>query len=103
MNESGLSPNTINRRLAAIKSLIAFGRKMGICTYTIDVDNVTVQPYRDTSGVTEEEFIKVMKGCDLSTLVGKIAPSLHHLDKLSVHPTSIPIGLCTVTLSTYLL
>ena len=66
LNEFGLSPNTINRRLAAIKSLIAFGRKMGICTYTIDVDNVTVQPYRDTSGVTEEEFIKVMKGCDLS-------------------------------------
>jgi integrase/recombinase XerC len=71
LNELGLSPNTINRRLAAIKSLIAFGRKMGICTYTIDVDNVTVQPYRDTSGVTEEEFIKVMKGCDLSTLIGK--------------------------------
>ena len=42
LNESGLSPNTINRRLAAIKSLIALWLFMGICTYRRYVDNVTV-------------------------------------------------------------
>ena len=71
LGESGLSPNTINRRLAAIKSLVAFGRKLGICSYAIDVDNVTLQPYRDTSGVTEAEFLQVIRGCHRSTLIGK--------------------------------
>jgi len=71
LNESGLSPNTINRRLAAIKSLITFGRKLGICNYAVDVDNVTTQTYRDTSGVTEREFLEVIRQCDRSTLIGK--------------------------------
>ena len=71
LGESGLSPNTINRRLAAIKSLVAFGRKLGICSYAVDVDNVTLQTYRDTSGVTEQEFLQVIRGCHRSTLIGK--------------------------------
>ena len=66
-----LSPSTINRRLAAIKSLVAYGRKLGVCSYAVDVDNVPVQSYRDTSGVTEEEFMQVVKGCDRSTVAGK--------------------------------
>lgn len=71
LNEAGLSPNTINRRLAAIKSLVAYGRKLGVCNYAVDVDSIPVQPYRDTSGCTGEEFLTVIKGCDRSTLVGK--------------------------------
>lgn len=53
LNESELSPTTINHRLTAIKSLIAFEHKMGVCTYI----NITIQLYQDTSGVTNEEFI----------------------------------------------
>jgi integrase/recombinase XerC len=71
LNEAGLSPNTINRRLAAIKSLVAYGRKLGVCNYAVDVDNIPVQAYRDTSGCTGEEFLTVIKGCDRSTVVGK--------------------------------
>lgn len=71
LNEVGLSPNTINRRLAAIKSLVAYGRKLGMCNYAVDVDSMPVQAYRDTSGVTEQEFLSVIKECDRSTLVGK--------------------------------
>lgn len=71
LNESGLAPNTINRRLAAIKSLVAFGRKLGVCNYAVDVDSIPVQSYRDTSGVTEQEFLTVIKGCDRSMLAGK--------------------------------
>jgi len=71
LSEVDLSPNTINRRLAAIKSLVVFGRKLGMCNYAVDVDNVKMQPYRDTSGVTEEEFLQVIKGCDRTTLIGK--------------------------------
>ncbi|MBD2214002.1 tyrosine-type recombinase/integrase [Nostoc linckia FACHB-104] len=69
--EAGLAPNTINRRLAAIKSLVAYGRKLGVCNYAVDVDSILVQAYRDTSGVSEQEFLSVIKGCDRSTLAGK--------------------------------
>ncbi|QMS86081.1 tyrosine-type recombinase/integrase (plasmid) [Nostoc edaphicum CCNP1411] len=69
--EAGLAPNTINRRLAAIKSLVAFGRKLGVCNYAVDVDSIPVQSYRDTSGVTEQEFLSVIRQCDRSTLAGK--------------------------------
>ncbi len=69
--EAGLAPNTINRRLAAIKSLVAFGRKLGVCNYAVDVDSIPVQSYRDTSGCTGEEFLTVIKECDRSTLAGK--------------------------------
>jgi integrase/recombinase XerC len=66
--EAGLAPNTINRRLAAIKSLVAFGRKLGVCNYAVDVDSIPVQSYRDTSGCTGEEFLTVIKGCDIARL-----------------------------------
>ncbi len=71
LNEAGLSPNTINRRLAAIKSLVTYGRKLGVCNYAVDVDSIPVQLYRDTSGVTEPEFLSVIRQCDRSTLAGK--------------------------------
>ncbi|MFN6568254.1 tyrosine-type recombinase/integrase [Dendronalium sp. ChiSLP03b] len=71
LNEAGLAPNTINRRLAAIKSLVAYGRKLGVCNYAVDVDSIPVQAYRDTSGVTEQEFLSVIHQCDRSTLAGK--------------------------------
>jgi integrase/recombinase XerC len=71
LNEAGLSPNTINRRLAAIKSLVTYGRKLGVCNYAVDVDSIPVQLYRDTSGVTEQEFLSVIRQCDRSTLAGK--------------------------------
>lgn len=71
LNEAGLSPNTINRRLAAIKSLVAYGRKLGVCNYAVDVDSIPVQSYRDTSGVTEQEFLTVINSCERSTLAGK--------------------------------
>ena len=71
LNEAGLAPNTINRRLAAIKSLVAFGRKLGVCNYAVDVDSIPVQSYLDTSGCTGEEFLTVIKGCDRSTKAGK--------------------------------
>src|SRR4028119_675971 len=50
--ERGLKEATINRRLAAIKSLVTFARKLGQCNYTLeDIKGEKVKPYRDTTGV----------------------------------------------------
>ena len=59
--ERELKEATINRRLAAIKSLAAMGRKIGVCNYTLeDVKGERTQAYRDTTGVDKETFTKVL-------------------------------------------
>src|SRR5436309_1389688 len=45
-----LSANTINNRLAALRSLVKLARMLGMIGWTIDVANVKARPYRDTAG-----------------------------------------------------
>ncbi|NJN12655.1 MAG: tyrosine-type recombinase/integrase [Richelia sp. RM2_1_2] len=67
-----LAEATVNRRLSAIKSLTAMGRKLGLCDYTLeDVKGEKVETYRDTTGVSPEDFAKVLKLVDRDTLKGK--------------------------------
>jgi integrase/recombinase XerC len=68
----GLREATINRRLAAIKSLAAMGRKLGVCDYSLeDVSGEKVRAYRDTRGVDYREIAKVSLVFDRETLLGK--------------------------------
>ena len=61
----GLKSATVNRRLAALKSLAAMGRKIGVCSYTLeDVKGEKVKPYRDTTGVDLDAFVKVLAIAD---------------------------------------
>jgi len=67
----GLKEATINRRLAALKSLVAMGRKLGVCNYSLeDVKGERVQKYRDTTGIDTEAFKRVLAVCDRETLPG---------------------------------
>ncbi len=60
----GLSEATTNRRIAAIKSLVQMGRKLGHCAYSLeDVKGEKVKAYRDTSGIPPETFKKVLALC----------------------------------------
>jgi integrase/recombinase XerC len=45
-----LSANTINNRLAAVRSLVKLGRTLGLIGWTLDIANVKAKPYRDTTG-----------------------------------------------------
>jgi len=70
--QKGLKEATVNRRLAAIKSLVAMGRRLGVCAYTLeDIKGEKVERYRDTSGIDSETFKRVLAQCDRSTLGGK--------------------------------
>lgn len=52
-----LSEATINTRLSAIKALTQKGRVLGVCGYTLeDIKGETVIKYKNTSGITPEEF-----------------------------------------------
>jgi len=70
--QQGLKEATVNRRLAAIKSLVVMGRKIGVCNFSLeDVKGEKTQKYRDTSGISSEAFKQVLAQCDRFTLQGK--------------------------------
>jgi integrase/recombinase XerC len=63
--EKQLKAATINRRLAAIKSLTAIGRAIGVCNYTLeDIKGENLQPYRDTTGVNKDALERVLAVAD---------------------------------------
>ncbi len=70
--EQGLKEATINRRLAAIKSLVNFARKVGKCEWSLeDVKGEKIQAYQDTTGIDADAFKRILAIPDRSTLKGK--------------------------------
>jgi integrase/recombinase XerC len=70
--QQGLKEATVNRRIAAIKSLVAMGRKIGVCNFSLeDIKGEKVQKYRDTTGIDASAFKRVLGQCDRNTLQGK--------------------------------
>ena len=70
--DKGLKEATVNRRLAAVKSLVEMGRKLGACHYTLgDIKGEKVTSYRDTTGVDRPTFERILQQCDRATLAGK--------------------------------
>jgi integrase/recombinase XerC len=70
--ESGLSPATINRRLAALRSLVKLARLLGFVPWTLDIPGVEASPYCDTRGPGKEGF----RGL-LATLEGREDPKAY--------------------------
>ncbi len=70
--ERKLAEATINKKISAIKSMVAMGRKLGVCGFVLqDVKALKVQTYRDTSGIEAHEYAGVLKLIDLTTTKGK--------------------------------
>ena len=69
--KNNLKSATINRRLAAIKSLVAFSYNCGHCDFMLEsVKSEKLSAYRDTSGVDCETFKRVLGGIDRTSLKG---------------------------------
>ncbi len=66
-----LTPSTINRRLAAIKSLVSHAYSCGHCEFTLEtVKSEKMTQYRDTSGIDIDRFKTVLNGVDRSSIIG---------------------------------
>jgi integrase/recombinase XerC len=66
-----LKSATINRRLAAIKSLVAFSYNCGHCEFMLEaVKGEKLCAYRDTTGIDPEAFKRVLGGIDRGTVKG---------------------------------
>src|SRR5208283_6103969 len=58
--EKGLQSTTINRRLAALRSLSQMARMLGMIPWTLQVKNRKVESYRDTRGPGIDNFKKIL-------------------------------------------
>lgn len=54
--ERGLQSATVNRRLAALRSLVQLARVMGLVPWHLEVRNVKSEPFRDTRGPGKQGF-----------------------------------------------
>ena len=69
--QKGLKSATINRRLAAIKSLVAYAYNCGHSEFMLEaIKSEKLSAYRDTSGVDPETFRRVLGGIDRTSLKG---------------------------------
>jgi integrase/recombinase XerC len=64
MVERDLSANTINNRLAALRSLVKLARTLGLIGWTIDVGSVKAKPYRDTAGCGADGYRRLLAHLD---------------------------------------
>jgi integrase/recombinase XerC len=70
--ERSLAPATINRKLAAIKSLVNYAAECGKCRYTLtNIKTMRVKPYRDTRGFSRDGMVRMLKDVERTTLKGK--------------------------------
>jgi integrase/recombinase XerC len=61
LGEKGFSPSTVNRAMAAIKSMAKVARMLGMIDWTIEIPGVSRRSYRDTSGPGMEAYKKIVK------------------------------------------
>lgn len=60
MLEQKRAPATIVRRLSSLRAFTKLARMLGMITWTIEVQNVRVKPYKDTFGPGEEGYQKML-------------------------------------------
>ena len=59
--ERGLQAATVNRRLAALRSLVKLAGTLGLVPWRLEVANVRSQPYRDTRGPGRDGVRRLFK------------------------------------------
>jgi len=60
MIERKLQPATVNRRLAAIRSLVKLARTLGMVPWILEIQNMKAESFRDTRGPGRESFSQML-------------------------------------------
>lgn len=67
LKEKQLAPASINRKLAALKSLCTLGRVVGVVSFNLEVMGYEVEPLRDTRGPGSENVHKMLAQAEQRT------------------------------------
>ncbi|MGI8607858.1 MAG: tyrosine-type recombinase/integrase [Candidatus Dormibacteria bacterium] len=62
--ERGLSAATVNRRLAALRSLCRMAGMFALIPWRLEVENLAAEPYRDTKGPGRDGYRRLMAPLD---------------------------------------
>ena len=69
---AGLAAATVNARLAALRSFVIHAYKRKLCNFRLDdIKSVKAQTYKDTRGISIDQFQLLIDGIDRSTIMGK--------------------------------
>jgi integrase/recombinase XerC len=60
----GLAAATVNRRLAALRSLCKLARTLGLIGWTLEVEGLRSEPYRDTRGPGTDGYRRLLAQLD---------------------------------------
>jgi integrase/recombinase XerC len=70
--EAQLSAGTVNARLAALKSFVTHAYKRKLCAFRLDdIKSVKAISYKDTRGISIDQFQLLIDGIDRTTVMGK--------------------------------
>jgi integrase/recombinase XerC len=70
--EAQLSAGTVNARLAALKSFVTHAAKRKLCAFRLDdIKSVKAQTYKDTRGISIDQFQLLIDGIDRTTVMGR--------------------------------
>lgn len=58
-----LAPATINRRLAALRALVKMANRLGLVAWSLEVDSVKSQAYRETRGPGQTGAAAMLQAC----------------------------------------
>lgn len=64
--DRGLQAATINRKLAALRSLVKLARTLGIVPWSLEVENMKTKAYRDTRGCGKSGFRSLLDQVETS-------------------------------------
>lgn len=62
--EKGLAPATVNRRIAAVRSLVKLARTLGLVPWSLEVPSVESVSYRDTKGPGLDGYRRLLHALD---------------------------------------
>lgn len=65
--EEGRSPSTVNRKLSALRALVALGRTLGLVVWRLDIRNLPSEVYRDTRGPQRDGVVAMLAAAAAQT------------------------------------
>jgi integrase/recombinase XerC len=74
MLDRRLSPATVNRRVSTVRRLVKLARRFGLIGWTVEVDALRVESYRDTSGPGRSGWLRMLDAAERAakkTSIGK--------------------------------
>ncbi len=74
MLDRALSPATINRRISTLRRLVRLARRFAVVDWSIEVDTLRVESYRDTAGPGRAGWLRILdvaEGAARKTAKGK--------------------------------